>query len=268
MGVNFIVPSAISGHVVVAVPTATTTTPSPPAKRARTSATVPCYRDVDVNTWKTKVKGKNSFGSPTILIFGHDGMPWVAMSHRDEPRGSFPFKLDLEPANGAQIPSFISGKTSEKITEGLDMQISLLPAQIAFLESMDAWIQKEAVLNSKEWFGKTYNATEIAAMYSPVLKKDKEERYPAKLKAKINFTGPVELLTAVTYIPAGGGTSHARSGSGWDFVKPFLGTNGWRGNEVRAVVDFRRVWVVGKKFGISAVYPRLVVVEKETKQDQ
>ncbi len=48
-------------------------------------------------------------------------------------------------------------------------------------------------------------------------------------------------------------------------MKPLLGTGNWRGNECRAVIDVRRVWVVGKKFGISVGYNFLMVLEKAEK---
>jgi len=230
-----------------------------PAKKK--SKMVSCYRDVNLGGWTTKVKGKNNYGSPTILIFGEDGAPRMALFHREEPRCIFPFKLDLEPANGAQVPSFLSGKPDpNKTTEGLDIQITLTPEQAAFLGRVDEWAQQQAVLNSKEWFGRSYTATEIAAMYTPALKKDKEERYPPKLKSKIVLSGVSDYLTKVIYIASDG---TRRTGAGWDFVKPLLGSNCWRGNEVRAVVEFRRVWVVGKKFGLIGNYTDLVVVEKE-----
>jgi hypothetical protein len=235
--------------------------PAAPAVQAKKPRTVACYTDVNMSHWTTKVKGKNSFGSPTVIIFGEDGPPRMALSHRDEPRGIFPFKLDLEPANGAQVPSFLSGKPDpNKTTEGLDMQISLTPNQIAFLEKVDAWAQEQAVANSKEWFGRSYSAAEIAAMYTPCLKKDKEERYPPKFKSKILLSGVPAYLTKVIYMAA---DNTRRSGAGWDFVKPLLGASCWRGSEVRAVVEFRRVWVVGKKFGLGSNYTDLIVVEKE-----
>ena len=231
------------------------------ATLTKKAKTVVCYNDVDLGHWTTKVKGKNSFGSPTVLIFGEDGPPRMALSRRDEPRGMFPFKLDLEPANGAQVPSFLSGKPDpSKMTEGLDMQITLTVDQNAFLERVDAWAQEQALLNSKDWFGRAYTAQEIAAMYSPCLKKDKDERYPPKLKSKIILSGVPAFLTRVIFIAADG---TRKTGAGWDFVKPLLGASCWRGNEVRAVIEFRRVWVVGKKFGLGGNYTDLVVVEKE-----
>lgn len=234
------------------------TTAARPVKKAKT---VPCYNDVDMGTWTTKVKGKNSFGSPTVLIFGQDGPPRMALSRRDEPRGMFPFKLDLEPANGAQVPSFLSGKPDpNKATEGLDLQITLTQDQIAFLEKVDAWAQQQALSNSKEWFGRAYSEAEIASMYIPCLKRDKEERYPPKLKSKFILSGVPAYLTKVIYMAS---DNTRKTGAGWDFVKPLLGANCWRGNEVRAVIEFRRVWVVGKKFGLGGNYTDLVVVEKE-----
>lgn len=227
-------------------------------KRAKTLS---CYRDLDVNTWITKVKGKNKHGSPLIMIFAEDGAPTFALSHKDEPRCVFPFRLDLEPANGAQIPSFLSGNADpNKMVEGLDLQITLTPEQISFVDKIDTWAKQQGLLNSKEWFNREYNEAEIAAMYSPALKKDKEEKYTPKLKAKFLLSGMEDLLTKVTYIRA---DKSKVTGAGWGFVKPLLGSDNWRGNEVRAVVDCRRMWVVGKKFGINIQFKYLVVVEKE-----
>lgn len=222
--------------------------------------TVLCYSDVDLGTWTTKVKGKNTFGSPTVLIIGEDGAPRMALFRRDEPRGMFPFKLDLEPANGAQMPAFLSGKPTDKTTEGLDLQITLTQDQIDFLGKVDDWAQQQALANSKDWFGKVHTEAEIAAMYTPCLKRDKEDRYPPKFKSKLILAGFPTYFTKVIHIAS---DNTKKVGAGWDFVKPLLGANAWRGNEVRAVIEFRRVWVVGKKFGIGGAYTDLVVVEKE-----
>ena len=120
---------------------------------------------------------------------------------------------------------------------------------------MDEWALQQALANAEEWFGRAYSEEELRAMYVPCLRK--HERYPAKLRAKIILTGP--YATRVVYLV--GGTRH--NGSGLDFVKPLLGADGWRGNEARGCVMFRRMWVVGPRFGLSAAYTDLVVVEKE-----
>ena len=194
-----------------------------------------CYSDVDVSAWTTQVKGKNSFGSPTVLILSEGFPPRVALSRRDEPRGTIPFKLNFD--------------------HNLDVQITLTQDQIAFLERVDRWALVQALANAEEWFGRAYSAEELAAMYVPCLRT--HERYPPKLRSKIVPTGPYS--TRVVYLAA----DTRRSGWGLDFVNPLLGADGWRGNEVRGVVEFRRVWVVGKKFGLAVSYSDLVVVEKE-----
>jgi hypothetical protein len=276
------VPSTISTTRMIAVPEAYDLTPKKtdeatpesaddsgleaglPTKKACLSDKIkklPAYCDVDMSLWTTRVKGKNSFGSPIVLIFGAEGAPRMALYRKDEPRGFFPFKLDLEPANGGVPPSFLSGKADmSKASEGLDLQITLSTDQIAFLDRVDAWAQTQAMANSKEWFGRVYSEVDIAAMYTPCLKRDKEDRYPAKLKAKFILSGSIEnFFTKVIYMKADGGKMR---GVGWDFVKPLLGSNHWRGNENRAVIEIRSVWIVGKKFGLRMNYTDLLVMEK------
>lgn len=229
----------------------------------RAMRTLSCYRDVDVNAWTTKIRGKNKHGSPLIMIFGEDGVPTFALSHKDEPRGVFPFKLDLDPINGAQIPSFLSGKADlNKVTESLDFQITLTPEQANFANKIDAWAKQQGLNNSKEWFNRQFSEADIATMYIPVLKKDKEEKYEPKIKGKFVLSGVKDLQTKVTFI---GADKSKVVGAGWDFVKPLLGSDNWRGNEVRAVVDCRRIWVVGKKFGVIVQFKHLIVVEKKKK---
>ena len=230
----------------------------PPAKRARA---VPCYADVDLGTWATKVKGKTSYGSPVVLIYDpQSSAPRLALSSRDQPRNFFPFGVDTEPLSGA--PSFLSGQPDpSKTAEGLDLQITLLPEQLAFAERVDQWAQVQALAHSKEWFGQTHSAEEIAAMYTPCVKRDREERYSPKFKAKLLLSGFQPYLTKITF-KAADGTCH--SGAGWEFVEPLLGPDRWRGSEARAVVEFRRLWVVGKKFGIVVTYTDLVVVQKQS----
>lgn len=239
-----------------------------PAKRARqdmggdVTTLAPCYDQVILSTWTTKVKGKNSFGSPIIMVLGSQGPPMVQLSLPTETRCQFPFALDLEPVNPAQVPSFLSGKSSDKLTEGLDFQINLTAGQASFLEKVDAWVQEQAVLNSKEWFGRVYSATEIASMYTPCLKKDKEEKYAPKFKGKLVLSGPHDLLTEVHFYRAGA-KGEPEVGAGWDFVKERLGGSNWSGNEGRAVVEIRRIWIVGKKFGVACSFKILRVVEKQ-----
>jgi hypothetical protein len=219
------------------------------------------FYETDLSTWVTRVKGKNAHGSPTILIWGAEGAPRLALYHKDEARNIFPFKLDLEPSNGGAIPSFLSGKPDpSKVSEGLDMQISLSDSQLTFLDKMDQWAVGQAVANSKDWFGRSYSEADISGMYTPCVKRDKDDKYPPKLKAKILLSGSIEnFFTKVIFIK---NDSSKTSGAGWTFVKPLLGVNQWRGNEVRAVIEIRSIWIVGKKFGLRITYTDLLIVEK------
>ena len=194
------------------------------------------YSDVDLASWSTQVKGRNQFGSPTVLIASHGQAPRVALSRRDEPRGVIPFKVDLDKAP--------------------DVLITLTEDQVAFLERVDEWAVQEALAHSEEWFGRAYSEEELRAMYVSCLRK--HERYAAKLRAKLILTGP--YATRVTYVGQDGAR---RAGSGLDFVKSLLGPDDWRGHEARGCLQLRRIWMVGPRFGLSASYTDLVVVEKE-----
>lgn len=238
---------------------------APHPKRAA-GEPVRCYRDVDLSTWVTRVRNKNAHGSPNVTIFSDVGpRPEVALSHRDDECCTFPFKLDLEPGNGAQPPAFLSGAESTRMTEGLDLQIVLTPEQAAFVAQVDEWAKGQALLNCREWWNKNFSAAEIAAAYTPLLRQDPENKYAPKMKAKfvLSSTQP-NLLTQVFYNRKDSyGRTEKLQGAGWAFVKPLLGVSFWKGNSVRAVVSFTRFWVVGKKFGVSAEYKHLVVTEKQ-----
>lgn len=223
-------------------------------KRSKVSS----YKETDVSDWTTRMKGKNSFGSPIVNVSCSTGFPRFALHPREDSRSTIPFKLDLEPVNGGLLPAFLSGGVV-KTSEGLDLQITLSSQLAEFVEKMDVWMLKEAFTNSKEWFGRQYSEVELASMYTPCLKKDNEGRYPPKMKSKITLAGQTEYLTQVIAKR----DSMQLEGAGWDFVKPLLGPSQWRGNEIRAVLLVRSVWIVGKKFGLRTNFTNLLVAEKE-----
>jgi hypothetical protein len=229
----------------------------PPPKRARIAS----YIDMAPSEWTTRVKAKNVHGSPIILVFGSNGPVHFSLFTNDEPRGYFPFKMDLECQNA---PSFLSGtpSSSSKVTEGLDMSLTLTKLQENFIESIESWIKSEALKNSKEWFSKEYNVSEIEAMYSSSLQKDSENRYPTKLRAKVIMSGDQQNLTKIAFFNKSG---KLLEGAGWEFVKPLLGPDNWRRCEARGILKLVTIWIVGRnKLGARFNFSNLLVMEKES----
>jgi hypothetical protein len=233
-----------------------------PVKKQRTASTAPRlqnYTDVNFTTWSTRVKGKNAYNSPVIYINSNRSSHF-SLHHRDDPRSTIPFKIDLAPTNGAAVPSFLSGGEQLRATEGLDLQLTLCESQVKFVAQLDAWVLQQALTFSSEWFGKLFTQAELEAMYTPCLRQDPDHRYKPGLKSKMILVGGSELLTKVIYMKGG---VRIATGSGWDFVKPLLGTSNWRGYEARAALDVTSIWIVGKKFGLRTTFSDLLIWETE-----
>lgn len=240
----------------IVVPEEVVPPPPPQGPEEAVPEEVPlCYRDVDIinNAWKIKKTNCN-----VILIFRkHKELPpQIVLSHRDEPPEKFPFTLDFKPRRDTVAPP----------PGGLFATISLSAQQTNFLQSVDAWIQQQALINSREWFGgKVHSVDEIAEMYSPILKKNRDGRFPPKLKAKIVVvvgSAYQQRLTTIDYVKL----HHPPiQGSGWDFVKSILGSSDWKGYGVRGVIEPRRIWVsaAGNRFGIDVSFVHLVVIEND-----
>lgn len=225
----------------------------PPKKKQKAMT----YMDIDpAMSWITKIMGKNNYSGPNISVFTQNGAPRFAFFTVDEPRERFAFKMDLEPQNNP--PSFLTGLSSTKTTEGLDMSITLNENQKAFLYKVEEWIKMEAVTHSKEWFGREFDKSGIEAMYTSTIKE--HERFSPTFRARINLAGADKFLTKIAFMKDSG---EVINGAGWKFVEPLLGSNAWRGYEVRAYVELRSIWVVNKKFGPRFNFTDLLVVETE-----
>lgn len=231
----------------------------PPATK-RPRLTSSSYVDIlRPSQWTTRVKGKNSFGSPVISVWSFNGPVQFALYTDNEPRGTFPFKMDLECQNP---PSFLLGTSNPSRSEGLDMSLTVTKPQKDFLEEIEAWIKAEALKNSKEWFNnKQHNKNEIEAMYSSVLKTDVENKYPSKVRAKVILAGNEQYLTRIVFLKNDGTNL---KGAGWNFVKPLLGARNWQGHEARGIFELKSIWIAKGKFGPRLTYSHLLVKEKSS----
>jgi hypothetical protein len=225
---------------------------APPAPRVQT------YAELEPQKWVAKQVGKSAMGSPTICIY--DSATKTApifCLYKDEECGTLVFPL--EPRKDAEKPAFMTGAESAKKVESLDLITTLEGDQLAMMRTIDEWVKKQAMDNAKDWFGRNCSPTEIDVMYSSPIKVDEQGKYAPHLRAKMNLSGIDKYLTHVTFVRSNG---VPEEGSGWDFVEQRLGEQKWRQHRSRMVLEARRIWIVGKKFGLTYSITDLAVREK------
>jgi len=206
--------------------------------------------------------GKNQMGSPTVCVYDSTTResPLFCLYKGDE-CGTLVFSL--EPRKDAERPAFMTGGDTSKKVEGLDLSITLEGEQLEFVRSADERCKQLALENSKDWFGRTCTSTEIDVMYNSPIKVDETGRWAPHIRAKMNLGGIDKYLTQVTYVRANGTPDH---GCGWEFVEPRLGEQKWRGHRARVVIEARRLWIVGRKFGLTYTITDIAVREKPEKR--
>lgn len=219
--------------------------PPPELKRARTTSTLPCYLDVNVDTWRiNKVPTRRD---RFVDIFEGPGRqhPTFALSHKEEPRGYCPFKIDW------RTPSI--GK----------IEITLpTPAQISFAERMDKWAQNQALLNSKEWFGHDCGIEEINSRYFSRLK-NVEDKYGPRLAIDLIIDGAYDSLTKIILVNPDKKTNDViKEGGSRNAVTSIISGK----KEARAAVMVDGIWFRNSKFGLSLTCKVFLVTEITSKE--
>lgn len=220
------------------------------ARRGEEVAVVPSYKELDVDSWTTFVRrspsAASTYSSPLILVcWGPGGVPQVSLSPRGDPRGRISFKVDL---GEHQQP--------DKVW----LCVDLSDAQASFLERLDDWAKRQALVHAEEWFGaaaRGLTAAEVESKYTPLLKRP--PGYPPRLRSKVVLDGPPSALTRIAFQAEP--SLNVVVGAGWDFLAPLLGERMWRGNEVRVALSVKTVWVMGGKFGLSTQFASILVAE-------
>lgn len=218
---------------------------------------VPVYTNVDPSKWVAKQVGKSAAGSPTICIYDNQTRttPLFCL-YKGSECGTLVFPL--EPRKDAERPAFMTGAEPTKKVEALDLIITLEGEQLEFARKVDAWCKEQALANSKDWFGRMCTETELDVMYSSPIRVDETGRYAPNLRAKMNLGGIDKYLTQVTFVRS---NDTPEEGAGWDFVEPRLGEQKWRQHRARMVLEARRIWIVGKRFGLTYSITDLAVRE-------
>lgn len=216
----------------------------PELKRARTTSTLPYYFDVDVDTWRiNKVPTRNRF----VDIFEGPArqQPTFMLSHKEEPRGYCPFKIDWKTSS--------MGKIEITLTT---------PAQISFAERMDKWVQNQALLNSKEWFGHDCGIEEINSRYFSRLK-NVEDKYGPRLAINLIIDGADDSLTKVILVNPDETTKQVIKGGSRNAVTSMISGK----KEARAaVVVVDGIWFRNSKFGLSLTCKVFLVTEITSKK--
>ena len=122
---------------------------------------------------------------------------------------------------------------------------------LEFVQRIDKWCPEEGVKNSRKGLGRELTTDAIRPLCASPVKVDEEGRYSAHLKTKIALgaaEGFDRYLTDVTAVLEGGAT---KEGRGWPFVEPLLGEQQWKQHRARVVVQPRRIWAAGGKFGLE-----------------
>lgn len=219
---------------------------------------VQTYAEIDPEKWVAKQVGKSSMGSPTICIYDNATRTSpIFCLYKDDECGTLVFPL--EPRKDAEKPAFMTGAEPTKKVESLDLITTLEGDQLAMMRTIDEWAKKQAMDNARDWFGRNCSATEIDVMYSSPIKVDEQGKYAPHLRAKMNLSGIDKFLTHVTFVRSNG---VPEEGSGWEFVEQRLGEQKWRQHRSRMVLEARRIWIVGKKFGLTYSITDLAVREK------
>lgn len=219
---------------------------------------MPTYTAVQPSQWIARQVGKSAMGSPTICVYDNQTRttPMFCLYEGDE-CGTLVFPL--EPRKEAEPPAFMTGGVSTKKVESLELVTTLEGKQLDFVKSVDEWVKKQALENSREWFGRKCSPTEIDVMYSSPVRVDEQGKYAPNLRAKMNLGGIDKYLTQLTFVKTNG---VPEEGSGWEFVEPRLGEHKWRQHRARMVLEARRIWIVGKKFGLTYSITNIAVREK------
>jgi hypothetical protein len=259
-------------EAAAAMPETYTLTPAPSPrgeKRKEPDATPPLmanYSEINVHSWFLKVWGKNSHNNANVFIVDAESRdpknkaPVFEFFKQTDQRNYIPFRVETETLNGP-APSFLTGKPDPTKTESLDLQISVNEDQAVFLAKVDEWAKTVVQANAKEIFGREYSLSDVDGMYTPLLRRDKDDKFPPKLKGKMFLNGPADLLTQFHIISSSGTMTE---GSGWKFVEEHLGPNKWRGHEAYAVLELRYLWVfpANRKCGIKVKFSHLQIADK------
>ena len=170
----------------------------------------------------------------------------------------------MAPRKDAEPPAFLTGAAPKRKVEALELCVALEGEQLEFVQRIDKWCLEEGVKNSRKWLGRELTTDAIRTLYASPVKVDEEGRYSAHPKTKIALgaaAGFDRYLTNVTAVLEGGAT---KEGRGWAFVEPLLGECKWKQHRARVVVQPRRIWVAGGKFGLEYGVSDICVLARAT----
>jgi hypothetical protein len=146
-------------------------------------------------------------------------------------------------------PSFLTGKTAEKVNEGLSVRIGVDGLQLAFLQKLD---DKMRAAMAK---------IDPAATWQPLVTPNELYKNHS-IKVHVNLKG-----NSCTSLKVFG--EEVLAGSGWNFLEPQLELhNRFRKADAKLVVRVNRVWRMGPKAGLSLEATQLALKPAEKMVDE
>ena len=227
-----------------------------------TPVSTPTLSSLDCSKFSVTITGKNSYGGPLVLLsYGEGGESLPKVQLYEEGEGCrIVFPIDTTGRPGQELPHFLGGKENDKKVETLDVTLEVNPKQVECITKVETWLKEQAQANSKEWFGSSLNKDIIEVMFHSCL--SHHEKYGCSLRTKLNVASTSarkDILTNFVYVNA---AKELTRGSGWSFLQPLLADQGWKGYNSLPILEFRGVWVVGKKFGLRTTIYEMMVLEK------
>ena len=209
------------------------------SKRARIE--VKSFENLQLSefTLKDKGKGKN----------GHQAWPgfvgeMIRFNLTPSEWSSTPFGFDTN--SKFKKPSFLGGKEPERVgsSEGLSVRLNLQPAQAEFLKQLDKAAEEGfAKLVSNEW--------NSIVSTNPLFQK-------SLCKVLVVLKG--EGLTAKAIVQDG----KIHRGEGWDFLQPFLQSNGdFKFADAKVTIRVKKLWNVAGKAGLELEATHMVLRASE-----
>ena len=211
-----------------------------PAKRARAEFDILPYRQIDMEQFALKDKGKGKNGHVAYPLIGGETIRFN-LTPGDWLRAPFGFDVDGK----YDKPSFLGGKEVDKgASEGLSLRLDLFQQQAEFLRLLDA--------TSKEAFAELVDAKWNDLVTSnPVFKS-------SLCKVAVVLKG--SELTQLAIVVDG----KVERGEGWEFLEPYVKRfNSFKFAEAKLTVKVRKLWNVAGKAGLGLEATQLVLKPNE-----
>lgn len=144
-------------------------------------------------------------------------------------------QLQLPPSRAPFGLSSFEDQATKRVSYTLPLSLDDPEMQRVFHE-LDEKIIKYVSEHSKEIMGQQYTPDVLRVLYSPLVRPSSDDKYAPQLKLKVITDRDGDFVTKCY--------DHTRTQVDLDTVE--------KGSTIHTIVDLSNIWVVDKKFGVSA----------------